>query len=91
MELARSMIAWKSGDKQRWAEAITTTVYITNRIPCSGWRDKTPIEVSYRTRPNLSNLCVFCSKAFGHIKKSERKRMNDNGFPFMFVGHSTMT
>ena len=74
-----------------WEEAINTAVYITNRVPCSVWKSKTPNEVFLGSRPNLSNLCVFGSKGFAHIDRTKRQKLDDKGFYCMFVGYSTMT
>lgn len=79
MERARSMIARNNVDKQWWAEEVNTAASITNRITCSVWKSKTPIEVCFETRSNLSNFCVFGSKGLAHIDKTKRQKLDDKG------------
>ena len=66
-------------------------MYITNRVPCAAWPDKTPHEVCFGKRPDLSNLCVFGARGYAHVDKSKRSKLDDKAFPCMFVGYSTTT
>ena len=91
MERAKSMMAYKNVDKKWWAEAVNTAVYVTNRVLCSSWQNKTPIEVCFGKRPDLSNLIVFGSTGFAHIDKSQRKKLDNKSFSCIFVRYSSTT
>jgi hypothetical protein len=64
VEMARTMIEDKNLPKSFWAEAISLSNYLLNRLPTKALEDKTPFEALFKERPNLENIKVFGSKAF---------------------------
>ena len=70
VEAARAMLEEKSLPKFYGAEALTTAVYIQNRI-----RDKVSAhELYFGTKPNLRHLRVFGSIAYVHVPKEKRRK-----------------
>ena len=62
MERVRVMLHGAQLDVDMWAEAAVTANFIRNRSPLSG-RAKTPWELFYNCKPDVSHMRVFGSKA----------------------------
>lgn len=75
-------------EKKWWAEAINTAVYVTNRIKCAGSPTKTPFELCFGTKPNLSHMQVFGAQGFGYVSKAKRHKMDKKSFRCMFLGYA---
>lgn len=58
MDGARNILIASRLPQSLWAEALTYTVYIKNRI-LSGTNDKTPFELWNERKPNFSNIRIF--------------------------------
>eukprot|EP00171_Calliarthron_tuberculosum_P001057 IDg1057t1 len=60
LNLARSMLHHKGIDKKFWAEAISTAVYIRNRVTSRALpSNTTPHHIWHNSVPNVSHLRVF--------------------------------
>ena len=69
-----------------WAEAMVTANYTRNRVP-SRVHGKTPWEMFYGEKPNLSNLRVFGARAYIHVPKGNRKKMEPVSERGVFLGY----
>jgi len=76
-----------------WTEAVSTAVYLKNRLPHSSLRgDITPHEMWFGTKPSLSHLRVFGCAAHAHIPEERRKKygvgkVNHRSVHTYFVGY----
>ena len=68
-----------------WSEAVKYATYILNRVP-SNEKLKTPFEVFYRIKPNVSNIRVFGSLTFILRPDQDRKKVDDKSLVGMLVG-----
>ncbi|GAQ92365.1 hypothetical protein KFL_009940035 [Klebsormidium nitens] len=57
---------------------MITADYIRNRIP-SSVHGKTPWEMYYWEKPNLSHLRMFWARTYIHVTKGNRKKMEPRG------------
>lgn len=89
MECARSMLQGKGLSNGLWAEAITTAIYLKNRSPTKCLGFKTPFEALFGLKPSIGHLRIFGSKAYAHILKAERKKLDPKAFKCIFVGYGT--
>jgi len=89
VECARSMLQGKGLSNSFWAEAINTAVYLKNRSPTRYLGFKTPFEALYGFKPAVNHLTVFGSKAFAHIPKADRKKLDPKSIRSIFVGYGT--
>ena len=64
MERVRAMLHGAQLDVDMWAEAAVTANFIRNRTPLSG-RTKTQWELFYNSKPDISHMRVFGSRAYG--------------------------
>lgn len=71
-ERARCMLVDANLPKQLWAEAVTTAVYIENQSLEASIEFKTPHELWYNTKPDLSHLRIFGCAAYKLIPKQFR-------------------
>ena len=76
VECRRSMLQGKGLSNGLWAEAINTAVYLKNRSPTKCLGFKTPFEALFGLKPTVSYLRIFGSKAYAHIPKADRKKLD---------------
>ena len=86
VEAARTMKNGLGLDRRLWAEAVNYANYVINRTGKSSVKDKTPYEVMYNEKPDISNLKTFGTTAFMLIPKEKRKKWDDKSKKGIFVG-----
>lgn len=78
-ELARTMIKDSNLPKYFWADAISTTTHVVNRVLIRPLLRKTPYELYKGRKPNISYFRVFGCKCFvlnngkEHLRKFDPK------------------
>jgi hypothetical protein len=72
--------------EELWAEAMVTANYTHNRLP-SRVHGKTPCEKFFRKKPDVSHMRVFGARAYMHIPKENRKKMQSVSERGVFVGY----
>ncbi|GAQ92416.1 hypothetical protein KFL_010110020 [Klebsormidium nitens] len=85
-ETARALLEDAGLKPELWAEAMVTANYTRNRVP-SSVHGKTPWEMFYGKKPNLSYLRVFGARAFIHVPKGNRKKMEPVSERGVFLGY----
>jgi hypothetical protein len=68
-----------------WSEAVRYASYILNRVP-SNEKLKTPFEIFYRIKPDVSNIRVFGSLTFILCPDQDRKKVDDKSLIGIMVG-----
>lgn len=58
-----------------WAELVSTAVYLINRTPVKLLNMKTPEEVFYGKKPNLSHLKIIGCKTMVLVPPEKRKKL----------------
>lgn len=91
VEKARCMLFGSNLDKSFWAEAVATSVYLTNRSPSRGLDGKTPEQIWTSKIPNLSHLKIFGCKAMVHVPKANRRKWDAKSEEYIFVGYCDET
>ena len=78
--------------KRYWAEAIATAAYVRNRLPTTAHHTcKSPHEVWYGHKPDISHLRVFSCTAYAHIPRQQRQKLDKRCEKLRFVGYSTVS
>ena len=72
-QIMRNLLYSAGLGSQFWSYAMRHSVYLKNRWPHSSLDFKTPYEIMYGTKPNLSDLRIFGSLV--HIKSSAKRYM----------------
>lgn len=86
-EMATCMLVDAGLEKRFWGEAILTATYLQNRLP-SRSIGKTPYELWWGRKPDLSHLRVFGSEAFVHVPDTKRKKMDSKARKLTFIGYA---
>jgi transposase InsO family protein len=87
MESAKSMIFHANMPINFWAEAVNTAVYLHNRSPTTSLNMKTPYELWFGKKPDVSNLKVFGSVCFIHIPSNLRRKLDPRSRKAVFIGY----
>jgi hypothetical protein len=72
--------------EELWAEAMVTANYTRNQLP-SRVHGKTPWEKLFGEKPDVSHMRVFGARAYMHIPKENRKKMQSVSERGVFVGY----
>lgn len=88
VERMRTMISESGVPKYFWSEILYTATYLLNRSPTNYLRDKTPAEMWYNVKPNLSNLRVFGCTAYAHVPDELRSKLDFKSEKCVLLGYS---
>ncbi len=86
VERVRSMLHGAKVSKELWGEAVMTANRIRNCSPATG-HSKTPWELFYNVKPDVSNMRIFGSIAYVHTPKELRKKLDPKGKAGVFLGY----
>ena len=87
-ERAKAMVAEAKLDRSFWGEALLTANFITNRSPTVALDRKTPYEVWFGKKPDVSALRVFGCKAYALVPSEKRKKLDDTGTLCYMIGYA---
>ena len=71
-----------------WAEALSTALYLRNRIPTKAVQGVTPFEAWHGTTPDVSCLRIFGCCAYSHVPKPERCKLDLKARKCILLGYS---
>ena len=86
MERVRAMLSDAGLPPSLWGEAVYTACFLRNVSPMAG-KDKTPWELFYNTKPNVSSLRAFGCKAYVHVPKEKRNKLSPRSQVGVLVGY----
>ena len=69
------------------AEAVNTVVYLKNISPIKKLEFQTPFEFFNGYKPQVKHLRIFGCKAFAHIPKDDRRKLDAKSLECVFVGY----
>ena len=88
MEAVRAMLHDQDLPMHLWVEAAKTTMYVQNHNPHRVLKNKTPKEVFFGKKPEVSHLRIFGCPVYIHILKEKRMKLDPSGKKGIFVGYS---
>ena len=88
MEAVKAMIHDQHIPMYLWEEATRTTVYVQNIISHSALGNKTPVEMFFGEKPEVSHVNIFGCHVYIHIPKEKRSKLDPSGKKILFVGYS---
>ena len=89
-ELARTMLSESSLPKYFWADAVSTSCYVMNRVLIRSILKKTPYELFNGRKSNISNLKVFgCSCFVLNNGKEILGKFDEKANNGIFIGYSS--
>lgn len=87
-ESARSMIHAKNVPIELWAEAVSTAVYVLNRIISKHSQlGITPYEQWFGKKPSIHHMKIFGAAAYMHVPKELNKKWDPKSKKMIFVGY----
>lgn len=90
LDKVRPMLASAGLPKHLWAETLVTANYVRNRSPVSG-RDKTPFELFFGKKPDVSHLRTFGARVYALTPKQLRNKLQPTSEPGRFIGYPAGT
>lgn len=72
MNRTRCLLSDSGIGKRFWPECVMTAAYLGNRLLANTKEQKTPFEIFFGKRPNISNLKLFGSRVFVRIPDVKR-------------------
>ena len=88
MDRVRTILIESQLPLSLWAEAVEYAIYTKNRSPTAVIKGKTPYEVFWGEKPDISNLRVFGSQCYVHNDSPTRRKLDARAFPAIFIGYS---
>jgi hypothetical protein len=75
--------------KTLWFKASRCAAYVINRTSTKALNfSSTPYEIKEGVKPSVLNFRIFGCKAYVHIPKEKRTKLDEQGIPAIFVGYS---
>jgi hypothetical protein len=90
MDRTRAMLAGAQLPKRLWGEALVAANHLRTVSPAAGL-DRTPWELFWGKKPNVSNLRVFGATAYMHIPKEKRQKLDSHTQRGVHVGYGETT
>ena len=86
MEKTRAMLSDANLPPEMWAEAMVTANYVRNISPVTG-KSKTPWELFFGRKPDVSMLRTFGSRAYVHVPKELRNKLDNRSARGIMIGY----
>ncbi|CAJ2668748.1 unnamed protein product [Trifolium pratense] len=87
--MARTMLNESNVEKYFWAEAISTSCYILNRVSIRKILDKTPYELWKNRKPNISYFHIFGCFCYILNTKDNLGKFDSKSDKAIFLGYAT--
>lgn len=87
MDCARTLMIEKNIALKYYKEAISTTVDTVNRVQLKKDSNKTPYQLRYGYKPNVSCVKVFGNQCY-ILKESRKGKFDIKGDEGIFLGYS---
>lgn len=91
VEKARCLLFDANMNKEFWAEATNTAVYLQNRTVSATLNNKTPYELWTNNKPDISHIRVFGSTIMKHVPKEKRLKWDEKSEECILVGYAEDT
>ncbi|CAL1392755.1 unnamed protein product [Linum trigynum] len=87
LERVRCLLSHSKIPQSFWGEALLAAVYVWNRSPSVPLKYDAPEKVWIEKEVSYKHLRVFGCKAFVHIPKDERSKLDSKTRPCVFIGY----
>ncbi|PKU70166.1 Retrovirus-related Pol polyprotein from transposon TNT 1-94 [Dendrobium catenatum] len=90
IETTRTLLATASVPYKYWADAVTTAVYLINRLPSPTIQNMSPFERIHNRKPQYTHLRVFGCECFPLIPPQARHKLQPKATSHVFLGYSDL-
>ena len=87
VEKVRCMLRTAKLPKSFWGAVVLTTCYLVNRSPLVPLGFDIPEKVWTSKEISYNHLKLFGCKAFIHVPKEQRTKVDDKAIPCIFIGY----
>ena len=87
LEMARALRFESGLPLQYWGDCVMCAVHITNRLPSTVLKGKTPYEVLYKSTPLYNHLKVFGCLVLASNPSRKKDKFHARGVPCVFLGY----
>ena len=88
MDKALAMLHASGLSNGFWEYAVATAVHVYNRSPIRRLQWRTPVELwGLSHPPDVSYFRIFGCRAYVHVPKDGRKKLDAKAFPATFIGY----
>ena len=87
VERVRCLLSQSQLPRSFWGEALNTVVHVLNLTPCVPLEFDVPDRIGSNNEISYDHLRVFGCKAFVHISKDERSKLDAKTRPCVFIGY----
>ena len=89
--MVRNMMEAKHLSNEYWDEAVATTIYIMNRCVTKSVKNKVPQEAWIGMNHSVTHLKFVGCVAYAQVLDEPRKKLDNKGHKYSFVGYSEDT
>lgn len=89
VEKARCMLIDSNLKREFWAEAVVAAVDIINTLPNSGNNNKSPDELWYGKKCDISIFKAFGCKALMHVPNQKRKKWDNKATECIYLRYAS--
>lgn len=86
-EIALTLLAKASIPLRFWDEAVSTAVFLINRLPSSTLNHKSPFELLFQPKPDYAMLKVFGCLCFPYTRPFDNVKFQFKSVPCIFLGY----
>ena len=90
VDMARCLRLAAGLEKALWPEALTTAVYLTNRLPTKALGGNTPYYALFGKQAPMGHLKTFGCQAYVHIYDHQRKKLDAKAKAGIFIGYDEL-
>jgi hypothetical protein len=88
LDVVRTLLLESSVPSKFWVEALSTAVYLINRLPSQVLNLDSPYYRLYHQHPSYLNLHTFGCVCFVHLPPHERHKLSAQSVKCAFMGYS---
>jgi hypothetical protein len=85
----RALLIQANLAKKYWGEALLSAVYLYNRTPNSSINYKTPYELKYKKKPDISSLKKWGSLCYKREDSSLISKLDSRATPYYIIGYGS--
>ena len=88
LDVVRTLLIKSCVPSHFWCEALSTVVYLINRLPSPTLNNDSPYFRLFGHAPNYSNLHIFGCVCFVHLPAHERNKLIEQSIKCAFLGYA---
>src|SRR3954464_12995465 len=88
LDVTRTLLLQASVPPRFWVEALSTAVFLINRLPSTVIDFDSPFFRLFKIQPNYSDLHTFGCVCFVHLPPFERNKLGAQSIQCAFMGYS---